>query len=645
MKLSKPLQPGVPRGFEISRLAPQTQALLRNARFVHRMHDLMALFLRHPFVQYWPIDPGTGADVMRAEILEATVIHTLSGPVVNFPEKAMRKRDPNATMVTSAFPISAQGHLHDRYCEVEWAELNRLAHEWLAKHAPIAVPIRLFRGTPATTAGVVILPENCAFFGYMMGILQEILSAAQCSEGLSADFVVLLAPPLRHSHFDGRQAVIHHRYGAPAAPVYEMLATCLYPGPSGKKGVYAMGLEIARRHDGVILHASAVRLLRPDGSHISVLHEGASGGGKSEWILTPDISDDGMALVSRHVESKQEIRRALANVSESGLVHPVVDDMALAFTRSNQLMISDAEHGWFLRLDNATEPGADVFCEYLAKLPIAHRIWLSVEPGLFARPWLRTADPGGDRDKNGRMMIGRRYVPNYVDHAVKVDIRSLGIRTPHCFDPAPFGIVGFCHYLPWWLAYLWRLAPPRGHDNPSIAAGAQPSADDDFVLPFEGVGAYEAFLLGDPVDHANLLLRQFAETAGTITNILVPNQHVGAYQVGFAPQHFLRAHLCLGGTITPGDWAPCALLGQEIEPFAAGDGEPLPDVLFRPHRQPELRDGRYERGRAIVERSLRAYLPRYLQPHLHPVAARLIRAVVDGEDLTKLAVSPEEALG
>jgi hypothetical protein len=53
---------------------------------------------------------------------------------------------------------------------------------------------------------------------------------------LSPDFdpkaVIFVAPPFRHTHFKGKQMVVHNR--RPGR--HELFSYNLYPGPSAKKG-------------------------------------------------------------------------------------------------------------------------------------------------------------------------------------------------------------------------------------------------------------------------------------------------------------------------------------------------------------------------------------------------------------------------
>ncbi|WP_316376721.1 DUF4914 family protein, partial [Enterobacter hormaechei] len=97
------------------------------------------------------------------------------------------------------------------------------------------------------------------------------------------------------------------------------------------------------------------------------------------------------------------------------------------------------------------------------------------------------------------------------------------------------------------LAWLWRLIAPRGDKNPSIgeskADGAKLASGG---LVAEGVGSYWPFATGTKVGAANLLLEQIMATPRT-KFVLTPNQHIGAYTVGFAAEWLTREYLARRG--------------------------------------------------------------------------------------------------
>ena len=63
----------------------------------------------------------------------------------------------------------------------------------------------------------------------------------------------------------------------------------------------------------------------------------------------------------------------------------------------------------------------------------------------------------------------------------------------------------------------------------------------------EGVGSYWAFATGRRVDQANLLLRQIVDTPET-RYVLIPNQHIGAWKVGFMAEWIAREYLARRGS-------------------------------------------------------------------------------------------------
>ncbi len=69
-----------------------------------------------------------------------------------------------------------------------------------------------------------------------------------------------------------------------------------------------------------------------------------------------------------------------------------------------------------------------------------------------------------------------------------------------------------------------RLVPKRDA-NPSIIS-------QGINLEPEGVGSYWPFANGKQITHANLLLKQIIMTP-KVKYVITPNQHIGAWKVGF----------------------------------------------------------------------------------------------------------------
>ncbi|MCK7529995.1 MAG: DUF4914 family protein [Marinilabiliales bacterium] len=59
--------------------------------------------------------------------------------------------------------------------------------------------------------GVVVTPLNASFFAFGLSLLQKIMAVDELPEGFTVESAVYVAPPFRHTHFNGRQAVVHNR--------------------------------------------------------------------------------------------------------------------------------------------------------------------------------------------------------------------------------------------------------------------------------------------------------------------------------------------------------------------------------------------------------------------------------------------------
>jgi hypothetical protein len=208
-----------------------------------------------------------------------------------------------------------------------------------------------------------------------------------------------------------------------------------------------------------------------------------------------------------------------------------------------------------------------------------------------------------------------------VDTPVSVDIRSFGIRTPVCSAEKPtYGIAGMFHILPPALAWLWRLVAPRGDKNPSIVSSGN--------MESEGVGSFWPFATGVRITHANLLLKQIIETPRT-TYTLVPNQHIGVWQVGFKPQLLMREYLTRRGVARfrsdQYQAARCSLLGYEFN-YLTIEGSKIPSRFLKVYNQPEVGIEGYDAGSEILGKFFKEELQKYLKKDLLTTGKRIIDA-------------------
>jgi len=463
--------------------------------------------------------------------------------------------------------------------------------------------------------------------------LQVFLDIKELGDKFDPSSILYLAPPFRHTHFNGRQIVVHNR----EKKAHEIFSYNLYPGPSAKKGMYGVLLQNGEDEDWLTLHASTVQVVTPYENVTTFLHEGASGSGKSEMLEYPHREDDGRLLLGRN---KINDKIFTVNINQTCSLRPVTDDMALVDNeksiKSQKLTVSDAENAWFLRVNHIRDYGTDPFLERICVHPKEPLLFLNIEgsPKSTVLIWEHTEDAPGKTCPNPRVILPRRLMPSVVDGQVEIDFRSFGIRTPLCSEKSPtYGIVGLFHVLSPALAWLWRLVSPRGHANPSVL--------DEDVLASEGVGSYWPFATGRYVKHANLLLRQILNTAHT-KYLLLPNQNVGCWEVGFMPQWVTREYFARRGAAKfrkdQLKSARCPLLGYTPARVVV-EGVQIPDFFFSVERQSEVGVEAYDKGQEILYRFFEKNLQAYLMPEMDPLGRKIISCCLDKgtvEDLNAL---------
>lgn len=581
---------------------------------------------------------GNGKDVFSVEyqlpdnriIQEAIVVKCKNGLTINYLDKEMRRRDPDCLIVGDDNQTDKP-----RFKEVfknDFAQLRNEAFEWLSRQNLLIAGINI-GGVETGLQGLIIAPVNAGFFVGGLCDLQMFLDISDLDGKFEPCSILYLVPPFRHTHFNGRQIVVHNRQ----KNVHEIFSYNLYPGPSAKKGMYGVLLQKGEDEDWLTLHASTVQVVTPYENVTTFLHEGPSGSGKSEMLEYPHREDDGRLLLGRN---KITDKIFTVNINQTCSLRPVTDDMALVNNEksvmSQKLVVSDAENAWFLRVNHIGHYGTDPFLERICVHPKEPLLFLNIQgsPNSTVLIWEHTEDAPGKACPNPRVILPRKLMPSVVDGQVEIDFRSFGIRAPLCCEKAPtYGIVGLFHVLSPALAWLWRLVSPRGHANPSIL--------DEEVLSSEGVGSYWPFATGRYVTHANLLLRQILNTAHT-KYLLLPNQHVGSWEVGFMPQWVTREYFARRGIakFTKDQLKParCPLLGSTPARVVV-EGVQIPDYFFSVERQCEVGNEAYDKGQEILYRFFERTLQPYVIPELDPLGRKIIACCLDkgtAEDLNSL---------
>lgn len=557
----------------------------------------------------------------KGSIQEATVTKCKNGIVVNYMDDYMRRRDPDCLVVADDRDTD-KPRFRELY-HYDFEELRRRTYEWLKKQELIVFPFKS-GGREYGYDSVCIAPANAGFFAAGLADLQEFLDIDEIDWEFEPRALLLLAPPFRHTHFDGKQVVVHNRLPG----IHEVYSYNLYPGPSAKKGIYGVLLNIGEEEGWITAHASTVKVVTPYDNEIVILHEGASGGGKSEMLEDIHKEPDGRIVLGENIRTGEKDYLALHETCE---LLPVTDDMALCHPAlkndSNKLVVMDAESAWFLRLDNIRGYGDSPRYEKIFTQPKEPLIFLNIQgvPGATCLVWEHTLDHDGQPCPNPRVILPRRLVPNAIRTSVEVDIRSFGVRAPACTRENPtYGILGIFQILPPALAWLWRLVAPRGYKNPSII--------DSGEMKSEGVGSYWPFAAGKMVTQANLLLQQIVHSGGT-RYVLIPNQHIGAYEVSFMPQWIAREYIARrgGAKFKPENLveARCPLLGFALKSLRV-DGQYIRRAFLRPETQSEVGEDGYDAGAQILTDFFRKELAKYDKEELDPLGREIIHAFMTG---------------
>ncbi len=573
-------------------------------------------------------------------IKEADVTRCRNGLVVNYPEDYMRRRDPDCMRISDDLPTDKP-----RYRDVfgaEFAPVRQETLDWLGAQDLIVVPFRA-GGPVHGRLSLAIIPANAAFFATALVDLQGFIRLDEC-ETFEPRSIIYVAPPFRHTHYNGKQVVVHNR----STSLHEIFAYNLYPGPSAKKGVFSVLLDIGDQEGWVTTHASSVRVTTPYDNDTVIMHEGASGGGKSEMTEEMHREPDGRIHVGTNVVTGDPY---FIPLSESSKLSPITDDMTMVYPAvqngSGKTVVVDAEDGWFLRTDNLTEYGILPSIEHATIHPDEPLVFFNMQaaPGATCLIWDHSLDSTGKRCPNPRVVIPRRMIQGIVSEPEEVDVRTFGVRMPPCTRDNPsYGIMGMMHLIPPSLAWLWRLIAPRGHKNPSIIESNRDVAKaNPFGMVGEGVGSYWPFSTGTKVRAANLLLEQILAAPRT-RYVLVPNQHIGAYHVGFSAEWLTREFLARrsgarfrANTLSP---ARCPLFGYAINEVKI-DGQLIRPTLLHPEQQSQVGVEAYDFGAKILMDFFKSELPQFLGDGIDPLGRKIIEACLAGADLNEyLALTP-----
>ena len=567
---------------------------------------------------------------------EAEVVRCKNGPVVNFMEDYMRRRDPDCMCIGDDLPTDKQ-YFKDRY-GYDFSKLRKETMDWFKDQSVILLPFRA-GGKYYGYDSLMVCPSNAAFFALSLANMQGFVGIHDISENYKPRAIIYVAPPFRITHFEGKQVVVHQR----SEDLHEVFAYNLYPGPSAKKGVFSVLLDIGEHEGWITNHASAAMLETPYENEVVFMHEGASGGGKSEMLEEIHKEENGQILVGTHTVSGE---KHYLTISETCKIHPIADDMVLAHkdmqNGSGHLVIADAEDGWFLRMDGDNYYGNSPMYERISIHPPEPLEFFNMDgvPGATCLIWEHVKESTGKPCSNPRVIIPREMIDNIIpgNEPVEVNIRSFGVRMPPSTVENPnYGIMGMVQFVPISLAWLWRLVCPRGFKNPSIADSNAGSG-----LKAEGVGSYWPFATGQKITQANLLLHQMMNTQATL-NVLIPNQYIGAYHIGFAGEWLVREYLARRtGNVRMKDLveARCPLFGYSLADMKI-DGQHIRRTFLRPELQSKVGFDGYDAGAKILTDFIKEQIAPFNTNGLNPIGRNIIELAMNDAPLEEyLAITP-----
>lgn len=599
---------------------PDLQKLLKNCRSYHFVDSFEKLYesaFGGPDNDYFEVKfdlPG------NRTVVDATVARVRNGIVVNYVDPYMRRRDPDCMLIGDDLP-SDKPRFEERF-GYSFSKLRQETFDWLSQQNLAVMAFKTGWDEIGDDA-IAVVPTNCSFFALALAELQGCIPIDELPDDFSPKSIIWVAPSFRFTHFNEKQIVVHNRGGE----IYEIFSYNLYPGPSAKKGVYSILIHKGEKEGWVVPHCSAIQAITPYDNVVTFMHEGASGGGKSEMLEQPHRLPDGRLLMGRNIVTEEKVYIEIPRTCD---IRAVCDDMAMAHpviqAKDGKLRIVDAENGWFIRVNHITDYGTDPKLEKLTAQASVPLFFLNIDavPNSRALIWEHIEDAPNVPCPNPRVIIPRDYYPGSVKGAVAVDYRSFGVRTPPCTREKPtYGIIGLFHILPPALAWLWRLVAPRGHSNPSIV-GAK-------GMQTEGVGSYWPFATGQEIKQANLLLDQFEKTTKT-RYILVPNQHIGAFETGFMSQWITRDYLARRGTATfykdTITESRCPLLGYAIKSMRI-EGTRIPHWFLEVDTQPQVGEDGYDKGAEILKAYFEENLRRFQKPELSQKGQQIIECCLD----------------
>ena len=115
--------------------------------------------------------------------------------------------------------------------------------------------------------------------------------------------------------------------------------------------------------------------------------------------------------------------------------------------------------------------------------------------------------------------------------------------------------------------------------------------------------------------------------------LLIPNQHIGAYEVSFMPQWISREYIARRGSakFKPEHLVAsrCPILGFGLDSLKI-DGQYIRRAFLRPEAQQEVGIEGYDAGAKILTDFFKKELEQYNTEDLNPIGRQIINAFMNG---------------
>ncbi len=162
-------------------------------------------------------------DVPGKGLYTEAIIHRVSNGIsANYTDSYMRRRDPDTMSIADDLPTDKET-FRNRF-GYEFSSLKKETFDWL-KSQDLAVFLYFAGRENIGVGGIAVAPANAGFFAMGLAMLQQIISLDHITEKFTLDSIIYVAPTFRHTHFEGKQVVVHNR----TSDRHEIFSYNLYP--------------------------------------------------------------------------------------------------------------------------------------------------------------------------------------------------------------------------------------------------------------------------------------------------------------------------------------------------------------------------------------------------------------------------------